>query len=317
MKTIIDIITPTNLPQEKEKFFSSAVYNPQFTYNWDTKELETFITTHPYYEKLVTCMVTQDISGVVGEAERVFETRIDSHVLELANKLVGKKPQIQHNTHFSLDEVTAAFQQALDLLDLPYKLVVTDKKGFNFRPNYRKKIIVMNKDISFQFFSLDGGIKHELTHVIRYENGKHNNIKKSKNYLATEEGLATYMQDYYGESGEASLFQHAAEYCVTDIGLKSSLRTMYTYLCRIGFSEELAWQRVIRHKFGIIDTTLAGDIMKPSMYFYTEQKIKNLSQEDLLKLFVGKISLQDLPKIELYKGNISKKRLINFYHLSS
>lgn len=317
MKTIIDIITPTNLPQEKKKFFSSTTYNPQFTYNWDTKELETFISTHLYYGQLVRCIMTQDISGIVREAEKVFETHIDSHLLELANKIVGKKPQIQHNLHFSIEEITTTFQKALDILDLPYKLEVTDKKGFNFRPNYKKRIILMNEDINFQFLSLDGGIKHELTHVLRYENGKHNNIKKSKNYLPTEEGLATYMQDYYGESGEASLFQHAAEYCVTDIGLKSPLRTMYNYLCSIGFSEELAWQRAIRHKFGFMDTAIAGDIMKPSMYFYTEQKIKNLSQEDLLKLFVGKISLQDLQRIEIYKGKISKKRLINFYHLTS
>lgn len=305
MKTIIDIITPTNIFQEKEKFFLSTRYNPQFTYNWDTKELETFVNTHPYYEKLVRCIMTQEISGIICEAEKVFETYIDSHLLKLANKIIDKKPQIGNTLHFSIEEITTTFQKALDMLDLSYKLEVTDKKGFNFRPNYQKKVVLMNEDISFQFLSLDGGIKHELTHVIRYENGKHNNIKKSKNYLPTEEGLATYIQDYYGENGEASLFQHAAEYCVTDIGLKNSLRVIYTYLCSIGFSEELAWQRAIRHKFGFVDTSLPGDIMKPSMYFYTEQKIKNLSQEDLLKLFIGKISLQDLQKIGIYRGKIS------------
>lgn len=38
----------------------------------------------------------------------------------------------------------------------------------------------------------------------------------------------------------------------------------------------------------------------PSMYFYTEQKLKDLSKNNLIKLFIGKISLQEINKIQRY-----------------
>jgi hypothetical protein len=122
------------------------------------------------------------------------------------------------------------------------------------------------------------------------------------------------MQDTYGECGDASLFQHATEYTATEIGLKSSLRQMIEYFCDIGFTKELAWQRAIRHKFGFVDTSQSGDIMKPSMYFYTEQKLKNLQMNDLLKLFVGKISLKEIHTIKKYSGLIPQEKLLTFFH---
>jgi len=152
-----------------------------------------------------------------------------------------------------------------------------------------------------------------MTHILRYVNGKYNKISRSTNYLPTEEGLACFMQDTYGEFGGASLFQHAAEYTVTEIALKSSLRQMFDYLCDIGFTKELAWQRAIRHKFGFVDTSQPGDIMKPSMYFYTEQQLKKLTTEELLKLFVGKISLQEINNFQEYTGLIPQNKLLSFF----
>jgi hypothetical protein len=46
--------------------------------------------------------------------------------------------------------------------------------------------------------------------------------------MPTEEGLASFMQDEYGEHGEALLFHHAAEYVTSSVGLGGSLRDKAT-----------------------------------------------------------------------------------------
>jgi len=58
-----------------------------------------------------------------------------------------------------------------------------------------------------------------------------------------------------------------------------------------------------------------GDIMKPSMYFYTEQKLKDLHINDLFKLFVGKISLKEINNIQKYNGLIPQEKLISFFNI--
>src|SRR5690606_3781026 len=113
---------------------------------------------------------------------------------------------------------------------------------------------------------------------------------------------ASYFQDFGGSGENYSLFQHAAEYVVTEIMLGASLRDGYEFLRELGFNEQLAWTRAGRHKFGFIDTSDLGDILKPAMYFTHEQTVRNLSSADRQKLLVGKINVAELLSIPEYKG---------------
>ena len=70
-------------------------------------------------------------------------------------------------------------------------LRLVDEAGFNFRPVFNKKRVLMSRYADFQFFDVAGEVRHELVHIIRYENGRYNKIKRSKSYLPTEEGLAS------------------------------------------------------------------------------------------------------------------------------
>lgn len=312
MWNILDIITPINIAEEREKFFHSSTYNPLFRYKWTSKEIYEFANKHAKYRKLAIAIEKQESESIVKEARIVFQTQIEKKCLAIAQNILSSHPEIPDES-IPVKQVLIKFQQVLDYFGLPYSFTIVPHAGFNFRPVHEKNEILVNEHIDFHFFSLDGGLKHEMTHILRSINGKHNKISKSSDYLPTEEGLACFMQDTYGLCGDASLFQHAAEYVVTEIGLKSSLRQMIDYLCDIGFPKELAWQRAIRHKFGFVDTSQPGDIMKPSMYFYNEQKLKDLSKKDLFKLFVGKISLQEINTIEKYHGIVPQEKLISFF----
>ncbi len=306
--TLLQIITPVNIEEEREKFFSSTTYNPVFQYRWETEDVGKLYQSKK--SDLKRAVLSQDHKEIVRCAKAYFETEIDEDIQQLAQEYTRQTPE---RISEKVEDLAEAFRKAFEFFDLDYKVILSERKGFNIRPEPKKQQIIISDSAELDFFSIDSEIKHEMTHVLRYENGCFNNIPNGKNYLPTEEGLACYMHDFYSHEGKSSLFQHAAEYIATKVGLNGSLRDIYNYLISIGFSEELAWQRSIRHKFGFKNTSEAGDIIKPAMYFYYEQRIQNLSEGEIWRLLVGKISISSLPQYPEYKGKYSLEKIQEFY----
>jgi hypothetical protein len=301
---LVKLITPLNLAQEREKFLADDNYHPVFSYNWQKADNK---------PGLVAAILAQDIDAIHKYASLKFElTNWD--YLPAARRLTMQTPEPlpKESVQDFVDQFGSAFAE-LGLAG--YSVEVVDAEGFNFRPAPRERKIYMSKHADFQFFDAAGEVRHELTHIIRYENGRYNQIKKSPHYLPTEEGLATLMQDT-GKHGKTSEFQHAAEYIASSIGLKGSLRDIYDYFLSIGFNKELAWQRASRHKFGFVNTKEPGDILKPTMYFANSLKIKQISDEQKLRLFVGKIALAEISNYPEYRGLIDVSKLVEFYQLN-
>jgi len=307
------LLTPINLDEEREKFFSSKNYNPTLKYIWSEENVTDWSEMYSKTIPLKEAILARDHKRIVQEAKLLFETELDEKLLNYSKEIIKNKPEVNNNQ--GLNEIVDGFEDALDKFGIDYKISITDSEGYNIRPIHEKNEIHISKNPSQQFFKTKDILKHEMLHIVRSENSKYNNIPKSKNYLPTEEGFASFVQDYDSEIPTSSLFQHAAEYAVTEIALNGSLRNAVDYLINIGFSEDNAWKRGIRHKYGFIDTSLPGDIMKPSMYFYNAEKIKALSKKEQLRLFVGKISFKDLPDYPEYKGKFSTNE-INEYFLS-
>ena len=308
---LLKFITPLNLESEKEKFFSSDSYYPIFTYYWQSEE--PVYSTSGNKLNLMKAIFDQNVSDIHKYARAQFEIGSWEHI-DLAEEILKVKPgRIPSEEH---SQIIENFAKAFDFLGLyDYKLSIVDTHGFNFRPLCHKKVLQMSKYANFEYMSVDGEIRHELVHIIRYENGIFNKIPRSDHYLPTEEGLATFMQDKDDKQG-ASQYQHAAEYMASRVGLSGSLRDIYNHFVRLGFSEELAWQRASRHKFGFVDTKEPGDILKPAMYFANAQRVKTLSDKDLLNLFRGKIGLDDFKSTEVYSGIIEKDRLKKFFKIN-
>lgn len=310
--SLLSIITPLNLEEEKVKFFSDSNYHPQFSYDWGKGKYDEWLENNNHYESLMRAIFQQEGSQITSEAEKIFQTTITDEYLQRAKENIKIAPQ--KLTQPSNELVAHEFQKAFKQLGLvEYSLEIVFKDGFNFRPSPSNKKIYMSQSMNAEFYSVDAEIKHELAHIIRYENGKHNKIKRDGDYLPTEEGLASYCQDYTGEYGTTSLFQRSAEYVATLIGMTASLRDVFNFMIEIGFSKELAWQRATRHKYGFQNTQMQGDIMKPAMYFYQQQKIKELSSDEKYRLFMGKISSASLEKYPEYKGRVPLNVLKTFY----
>jgi hypothetical protein len=313
--SLLKIITPLNLADEEERFFASASYQPKFLYSWEPAQIRDGIKRLSIYEKLVHAIINQDTAAITKEAEIFFVDEWNDSLLNEAQEVL-KQPLKVVSTP-SLKELVLCQEEALAKLQIDYDVVVSDQHGFVARPEHKNKRLVISKYATYHFFSMESSVRHDGVHIIRYLNGKHNQIKRSANYLPTEEGLASYMQDYGGSEPNNSLYQHAAEYVVTDVCRKGSLRDGVEYLISIGFPEKLAWQRAVRHKFGFVDTSRPGDIMKPAMYFANSQKIKALSDDEKMRLMVGKISIEELPAYPEYRGRFSQEELTEFFNLGA
>lgn len=313
--TFLKIITPTNLAGEKIKFFESKKYHPQFSYNWNKRLGANYLKTRPHRRKLIQAIFDQDTPKIVSEAKKIFQTTITRTNVQNAKNFLLQKPTKRFKPN--PEGFKNKFEKALKYFGIDYQVVLLHEHGYNFRPNHKQKMLQVSQYGHRDFFSLDGSVKHEMVHVLRAVNGGYNRIDKTDDFLPTEEGLACYVQDYLGKYPKTSRFQHGAEYLATKVGLKGSLRDIYEFLRFSGFPKDLAWQRAVRHKFGFVDTSKPGDLIKPAMYFHHQQEIKRLSTEKIIRLFVGKIGVRDLVRYRKYKGLISETKLRNFFNLQN
>ena len=312
MTSLVSLITPTNLNEEKEKFLGSKTYNPIFHYSWQDHKVEDLQFKNPLKHALFTSILNQDYSGISSAALNLFKVKIDDKVLKDAIKHARVKGE---KSAGSVEEFAILMREGIDYFGLNnVEVFLTNQAGFNVRPMHQAKKMMVSKHIQFENFSMEAEVHHELVHCVRYYNGLHNNIKPSHNYLPTEEGLASWCQD--NTNSDNGLAQHAMEYVATHVGLNGgSLRDIYECFCDFGASSELAWKRAIRHKFGFIDTSVGGDIVKPAMYYANEIKIAKLSTEEKLRLFVGKISLGELIRYNNYVGRWDKDQLARYFRL--
>lgn len=305
------LLTPINIDEERIRYFSSKNYNPIFKYLWTENSENDWSEMDAKNIPLREAILSRDRDAIINEAKLLFETELEDSLLNYSKEILKHKPAV--NIGKGPEELIEGFKIALDKFGIEYKVLVTNSEGYNIRPIHVKREVHISKNPSQQFFKVKDILKHEMLHIVRAENTEYNRIPKSNNFLPTEEGFASFVQDYEHSVPTSSIFQHAAEYAVTEVCLNGSLRNAIEFLVSVGFSEDNAWKRSIRHKFGFIDTSLPGDIMKPSMYLFNAEKIKKLTKDEQLRLFVGKISIKDLSDCPEYKGRFSSNMIREYF----
>lgn len=310
MTNLLDLITPTNLDIERDKFFASNTYNPTFRYIWQDKSIVPNFSIKAKYP-LWEAIRVQDHLAITSAASKFFEVNIEDNVLNRAQEHADIKGK---GSTGSAEEYKRLMEEALSSFSLDdIRVVITDESGFNSRPNHKDQTLIVSKYIHFEYFSMEGGVHHEFVHILRYQNGKFNEIERSQHFLPTEEGLASWCQD--NTNDDNGLAQHAMEYVASGVGQRGSLRDVYNCMRDYGMSPELAWKRACRHKFGFVDTSKPGDILKPAIYYANEEKIAKLSTDEKLRLFVGKIPLSELSNYPVYTGLWPVEKISNYFKL--
>ena len=302
--TYLNLITPINIAEEQEKIFSSQTYSPQFKYRWDAISIEKYKVTKPELAELANALVSQNKSEIEHAGKTYFDVEYRADDLKLAKSLVHARPTESNGT---AQDIAAMMVDKLKELGIDYGVEIVDKHGFQCRPDHNARVIRLSKYLHLQFYPTESVVNHELVHIIRAVNGKANGITPATNYLPTEEGLACLVQDKFLEAPSASAFQHALEYLASYIARDAGFREVYQFFLDHGCDEENAWLRSIRQKFGLRNTSLPGSLMKSGMYFYHEQLLRELDKSELIRLFVGKIPLAQLPKYPDYMGELSEE----------
>ncbi len=303
----LKLITPTNLAEEKERFFKRADYSPQLEYDWNERAIEKVVEERPESGALVGALLAQDGEKLTQAAMKFFGVEFREQDIEFARELIAEVPIAVNGT---AEQYADLMRRKLADLGIDYAVEVVDEHGFQGRPNHKKHIMKISKYLYLQFLSLDGIVNHELVHIIRAINGEYNGITKSRDYLATDEGLACLVQDELLKHPTGSLFQHALEYLAADMSRTAGFREVYEFLRSHGCNAENAWLRGIRQKFGLRDTSKLGGLVKSGMYFYHENLLRGMSQDELLRLFVGKIAASELPRYPEYRGKISAEAIM-------
>jgi hypothetical protein len=313
---ILKILKPINLEEEQKKFVNSNSYNPIFKYEWTGRSVDDWLSkqSQQKYIPLVNAVRVQDYQRIGEEGEKIFSTKMDSDILQKAEEII-KKSRKQLKSQ-SIEDLVNAYKDAFVFFDIDYEIRLSDERGFAVRPSHSNKVLLINKHLNLTYDSYQGITRHEILHIIRSINTEHNGIEKSEFYLPTEEGLASYVQNVKATEENYSLFQHASRYLATNISLHGTFRDVVNYLKKIGIEDGLAFRRAVRHKSGFIDTAQPGDTMKSSMYFYNLQKVSQMSDSEKLRLFVGKIAIEDLPKYAEYRGKIDRDKIIDYFNLS-
>lgn len=306
----LKIITPTNLASEKEKFFTLKDYSPQLEYNWDDQTIDRFLKKTPSGKPLVEALLRQDGNAITRAAAEFFDVKFRSEDLDFAQDLIKNVPTPINGT---ADQYADLMKKKLAALDIDYKVEVVDEHGFQGRPNHKKQIMKVSKYLHLQFLPLNSIANHELVHIIRAVNGKYNNIPKADDYLPTEEGLACLVQDELLTQHTPSSFQHALEYLAASLSRTAGFKEIFDFMVSHGSDPENAWLRGIRQKFGLRDTSQAGGLVKSGMYFYHENLLRPLEKSELLRLFVGKISLSQLSQYPKYTGKIPAEDIMRVF----
>lgn len=175
------MIHPQNLIMEKERFFNSKSYHPQFSYSWERN----FQGVRKQFsaDAFKMAVLIQDNETITREAGRIFQVEIDDLTFTKAQEDVSSQPAKVFR--YTSDEILTAFREAIDVLGLDYTVHEVGKSGFNVRPQHKLRRVVISKAAGLDYFSLDGEVRHEMVHIVRQVNGEVAAIPKAKDYLPT------------------------------------------------------------------------------------------------------------------------------------
>lgn len=168
------------------------------------------------------------------------------------------------------------------------------------------RVINIRSDLRYTMEEIKRLVVHEIdTHVLRAANGYSQPYRifavgAVPSYLMTEEGLAVVNEERMGYIDLPRTRIFAGRVIATARALHHPFHEVYAELRDYGFSDDEAWVTTKRVKRGMRDTSLPGGFLKDQVYLWGRLLVEEyvLGGGDLSKLYVGKISLEHLPRIQ-------------------
>lgn len=335
---LIHYLKPTNIAEEKEKFFrSGGQYNPQFQYpelDFDAEDLKDRL----YYIQTDSSPLGQVFENkkkeVVHKLNLLLSRGNPKKFTEYSQKLYGTPSQQdyekakEHLSQVTFDrykesdvpaeEVKQRFEEVFQSYGLTDWKVKLRKEMIADCSAGKKGTLFLKDGAFFSEKRIESLIRHEIeTHILTAENGANQTynvfLQGTANYLLTQEGLALYNQETFKSHdliGDYGSFSVIAIY----LAMHRSFSEVYKLLLDFGQSPERAFATVLKVKRGLSDTSSPGAFTKNYIYYHGFKKIRDYVENggDLKKLYFGKMSIEE---IDLYKkiDSISPSKYIPFF----
>lgn len=305
------VLTPINLVTEKERFFQSSTYNPQFTYqnrevDLTDDDLNSLIQTlnhlslpeelRAFYEKALVQMQTQrkTLLAIGTDNFASFSSRLFSITQDATQKYLDLVPGVEFNTktgHSLLDAkaIRDQFKEVIDDYNFDVEVILDDFNPFTVRVGSKR--LIVGSGIRRYKNNVSRLITHEIeSHIIRRKS-----LLQMKNILHRfapfdqailfSEGLAVYneiTQKKITKSAMNTYLQRLQAVSKLDL----SFREIYNYLINF-ITPQLAFVMTYRVKRGMADTSLPGGYEKDAYYLMGYFEVKDFVDKggDLKNLY--------------------------------
>ncbi len=283
-------LIPTNLVEEKAKFFADTSSNPQFKYSEPVPSDE--LTYYGKPEQKLLALATH-----------IADTHSPLYMLRMAMK--------EREEPLSNEAIRALTEEYLQDIGLADRYNIEFKENAVSRCSIKAEVITFRKSTDYISLTLAATLNHELgTHALRRVNDEkqpwHGKRRASgfQNHLLTEEGLAILHQQL--EHRIPTLYNSAVRYLAVAFTLQHSFAELWQWLTPLIRSDEKRWSMCFRAKRGLTDTSQNGGFTKDLTYFsgayYVSQWLAN-HDFDLPSLYLGRIAIEDVERAKVLTPN--------------
>ncbi|MFP4524445.1 MAG: tyrosine/phenylalanine carboxypeptidase domain-containing protein [Candidatus Woesearchaeota archaeon] len=323
-------INPTNLADEREKFFNDKSYNPQFAYttpDYNPDEylrlLERYLQAPQGGDERISTLVQERVRELMTWVHLV-KNRGNYIFTDFSKELFGRPtPRLVVEARRILENLPEAREQEPKTLTAPEArerfLELFKEEGMGdwtveLDPDLPSRVQVkpmerlMRIKEQREFSERDIGkiAVHEIrTHAYRYLQGEKQGHPifaiGTKGYLETEEGLAMLNEEVHGFRTRRGDERIAGRVLAVYEAQTKSFSQVFQELVKY-VDEDLAFHLCVRVKRGLGDTSAPGGFTKDILYLKGSLAVKALPEEDLKYLYAGKVSHVHLPLLkELYQ----------------
>jgi alpha-L-glutamate ligase-like protein len=322
--SVVKMLRPINLTEEKNKFFESKYsYNPQFEYKplrFDTDNLLSELNNlNPpktpigklYKEKIAEIRKMIFLIESIGQGNDTFTRRSISlfgfpskKILKIARKITANfvlKKVRNPAKPIDPEIVKARIEKIYNYYNIPVKISFSTKHNKASIGKISGKMYI-NPNFKWTKQSVDTLIAHEIeTHLLKRMNGLEQKYgifaDGTAGYIRTEEGIATIMKRISMQSKIMRI--SAIKTLAMSYALKHDFVATFTYINKFFNNTKKSWNLTYRLKRGIANTSEIGVCTKDQYFGWaidTAKEIYDLKMKDLKFIFNGKANIIELLK---------------------
>jgi len=321
---LLKLIKPINLLEERKLVEQDTSYEPVFRYTPapdDLEDIERRIAepirdTSPIGTLLerkrlnvlqrVALLRSRGDSAAFTAASRAFFGPTHPQVLKRAHTEIGAETSSTEEAKtYETEEARELLEDALERCGL-HDWKCSIQASLVADCSVGGKTVALREGARFGATHVAALIAHEIeVHAITAENGDHQPWlllrRGTAGYIATQEGLAVWSQNRVLPAGHPKRLGPIRSLLAVEFARSHGFRDTLHYLeGTLGYNREKAIGKCLDIKRGIGDTSAPGAFTKGSVYLHGLDAVEEFVRHggDLRRLFIGKVTLEDLELIE-------------------